>query len=172
MGGRIAEELVFHQRTNGASNDIEKATDLSRKMVCEWGMSDKLGPLTFGQGDHEVFLGRDMGTRINYSDETSKLIDQEIKDLVQRNYDRAQNIINENRDALDRLAEALLEYEVLEREEIENVVAGKPIVKKLGGSTPTSASKSELKRDTEEEVSPAGTPEPVMGFVIPSKGNR
>ena len=161
MGGRLAEELVFDKRTNGAGNDIEKASELARKMVCEWGMSDKLGPLTFGQKNEEIFLARDVGTKANYSQQTAELIDAEVKDIVDRNFNRAKKIIEDHRDALDRLAEALLEYELLEENEILDLIAGKTIQR----SNPKTPSSNKLKNEAseeEEETGPIGTPEPVL----------
>src|SRR5213596_560212 len=105
MGGRVAEELVFKQITTGAGNDIERATDLARKMVCEWGMSDELGPLTFGKKDEEIFLGREIATRRDYSEEIALKIDSEVKRLVTENYERAKRMLRDNMAALKALAE-------------------------------------------------------------------
>ncbi len=124
MGGRVAEELVFKQITTGAGNDIERATDLARKMVCEWGMSDELGPLTFGKKDEEIFLGREIATRRDYSEEIALKIDSEVKRLVTENYERAHRMLRENMAALIALAEALLEKEVLEAAEIDQIIQG------------------------------------------------
>src|SRR5437016_749066 len=124
MGGRVAEELVFKQITTGAGNDIERATDLARKMVCEWGMSDELGPLTFGKKDEEIFLGREIATRRDYSAVVALRIDTEVKRLVTENYERAKRILRENIAALKALAEALLEKEVLEAAEIDQIIQG------------------------------------------------
>ncbi|TLY40695.1 MAG: ATP-dependent metallopeptidase FtsH/Yme1/Tma family protein [Nitrospirae bacterium] len=124
MGGRVAEELVFKQITTGAGNDIERATDLARKMVCEWGMSDELGPLTFGKKDEEIFLGREIATRRDYSEDIALKIDTEVKRLVTENYERAKRILRENIAALKALAEALLEKEVLEAAEIDQIIQG------------------------------------------------
>src|SRR5712692_9286802 len=124
MGGRVAEELVFKQITTGAGNDIERATDLARKMVCEWGMSDELGPLTFGKKDEEIFLGREIATRRDYSEEIALKIDAEVKRLVTENYERAKRILRENIAVLKALAEALLEKEVLEGSEIDQIIQG------------------------------------------------
>jgi len=124
MGGRVAEELVFKQITTGAGNDIERATDLARKMVCEWGMSDELGPLTFGKKDEEIFLGREIATRRDYSEDIALKIDTEVKRLVTENYERAIRMLGENMAALKALAEALLEKEVLEAAEIDQIIQG------------------------------------------------
>ena len=124
MGGRVAEELVFKQITTGAGNDIERATDLARKMVCEWGMSDELGPLTFGKKDEEIFLGREIATRRDYSEEIALKIDAEVKRLVTENYERAKRMLRDNMAALKALAEALLEKEVLEAAAIDQIIQG------------------------------------------------
>ena len=123
MGGRAAEEISLNQITTGAGNDIERATDLARKMVCEWGMSDKIGPLTFGKKDEEIFLGREIATRRDYSETTAMEIDHEVKQFVGRSYERAKNLLRGNLKALRALAEALLEKEVLDAPEIEKIVA-------------------------------------------------
>ena len=122
MGGRAAEELVLKYTTTGAGNDIEKATDLARKMVCEWGMSEKLGPLTFGKKEQEIFLGREIAQHRDYSEHTAIEIDNEVKRLVMENYERARTIITTNMKALKAIAEALLEREVLEGPEIEQII--------------------------------------------------
>jgi cell division protease FtsH len=124
LGGRVAEEIVFSSITSGASNDIERATAIARKMVCEWGMSEKLGPLAFGEKEGEVFLGRDMGHMKNYSEATAVEIDQEITRIVKENYERTQVILRENKTALITVAEALLERENLDGAEIRKMVFG------------------------------------------------
>jgi cell division protease FtsH len=122
MGGRVAEELVLNFMTTGAGNDIEKATDLARKMVCEWGMSEKLGPLSFGKKEQEIFLGREISQHRDYSEHTAIDIDNEVKRLVMENYERAKIILRANMKALRAIAEALLEREVLEGAEIEQII--------------------------------------------------
>ena len=122
MGGRAAEEIVLNSITTGAANDIERATELARKMVCEWGMSEKIGPLTFGKKEEEIFLGREIATRRDYSETTAMEIDKEIKKLVFESYERAKNIIHENLKALRALAEALLDKEVLDAPEIQKII--------------------------------------------------
>ncbi|MEO8192121.1 MAG: ATP-dependent zinc metalloprotease FtsH [Acidobacteriota bacterium] len=122
MGGRIAEEKFLGHMTTGAGNDIEKATDLARKMVCEWGMSE-LGPLTFGKTDGEVFLGRDFGHNQDYSEATANLIDAEVRRIVTAAYDRAKKLIGENEKAMHRLARTLLEKEVLDGEEVLQILS-------------------------------------------------
>ncbi len=122
MGGRVAEELVFKHVTTGAGNDLERATELARKMVCEWGMSEKLGPLTFGQKEDSVFLGRDFTTKRDVSDQVALEIDLEVKRFVTENYDRAKRVLTEQMTSLKALAEALLEKEVLDAPEIDQIL--------------------------------------------------
>jgi cell division protease FtsH len=122
LGGRVAEELVLNHITTGAGNDIERATDLARKMVCEWGMSETLGPLTFGKKDEEIFLGREIATRRDFSEQVAVEIDREVKRLVLENYDRAKRLLTEHMATLRALAEALLEKEVLDSLEIDQIV--------------------------------------------------
>jgi len=128
MGGRAAEELVFNQPTTGAGNDIERATHLARKMVCEWGMSEKLGPLAFGKKEEAIFLGRELSRHSDYSEETAREIDGEIRRLVTSNYEKAKSIISEHRDQLESLAQALLKHESLNGEQIDQVMRGEEVV--------------------------------------------
>src|SRR5213594_461621 len=127
LGGRVAEELVLHHITTGAGNDIERATDLARKMVCEWGMSERLGPLTFGKKDEEIFLGREIATRRDFSEQVALEIDDEIKRLVTENYERAKRMLTEHIGTLRALAEALLEKEVLDAPEIDKIIQQGPV---------------------------------------------
>ncbi|MCC7201335.1 MAG: ATP-dependent zinc metalloprotease FtsH [Nitrospirae bacterium] len=122
LGGRAAEELMLNHMTTGAGNDIERATDLARKMVCEWGMSERLGPLTFGKKQEEIFLGREITQHRDYSEQTAIMIDDEVKRLVMENYDRAKKLLKDNINTLKALAEALLEKEVLDGPEIEEII--------------------------------------------------
>ncbi len=126
MGGRLAEELFMGHMTTGAGDDIERATDLARKMVCEWGMSE-LGPLTFGKKEEQIFLGREIAQHRDFSEQTAIAIDQQVRKIVQHGYDRAKQILNEGREALIRIAEALLEREVLDGPEIRMLIEGKPL---------------------------------------------
>ena len=123
MGGRIAEELYLNQMTTGASNDIERATEMARKMVCEWGMS-QLGPLSFGKKEEQIFLGREISQHRDYSEETAIRIDEEVKKIVSIAYDRAHSIIRENSAGLAQVAEALLIREVLDGNEVKTLMAG------------------------------------------------
>jgi len=124
MGGRIAEELTFGQITTGAQNDIEQATEMARKMVCEWGMSEALGPLTYGKKEEAIFLGRDFNRHQDYSEATALKIDAEVKRIVTEQYDRARRTMHERREALVAVAEALLEHEVLDAVQIGRLMAG------------------------------------------------
>ncbi len=126
MGGRLAEEIFLNQMSTGAGNDIERATEMSRKMVCEWGMSS-LGPLTFGKKEEQIFLGRELAQHRDFSEETAREIDSEVRRLVNTGYEKAKNIILENRDALVRIALALLEREVLDANELKLILEGKQL---------------------------------------------
>lgn len=122
MGGRVAEELVLNDITTGAGNDIERATELARKMVCEWGMSEVLGPLTFGKKEEEIFLGREFATHRDYSEDIAKTIDKEVKSMITQSYERARRTLKENMAALIALAQALLEREALDSHEIDQIL--------------------------------------------------
>ena len=126
MGGRVAEEICLGEMTTGAGNDIERATETARKMVCEWGMSEKMGPLTYGSKEEQVFLGRDFNAQKNFSDETAKLIDLEVKALVMGGYNTAVDLLTKNRESLEKLSLALLEHETLDLKEISEIIDGKP----------------------------------------------
>jgi cell division protease FtsH len=123
MGGRIAEEIYLNQMTTGASNDIERATEMARKMVCEWGMSE-LGPLSFGKKEEQIFLGREISQHRDYSEETAIRIDEEVKRIISTGYSRARAIIEQNSNAMVRVAEALLEREVLDGGEVKTLIDG------------------------------------------------
>jgi cell division protease FtsH len=124
MGGRVSEKLFMNVLTTGAGDDLNKATEMVRKMVCEWGMSDVLGPLTFGKREEQIFLGREIAQHKDYSEGTAILIDQELKRFANEAYARAEAIVRDNRDALARIAEALLEFEVIDGEEVIDLVKG------------------------------------------------
>ena len=128
FGGRIAEELIFGAEavTTGASNDIQRATEIARNMVTKWGLSEKLGPLTYGEDDGEVFLGHSVTQHKNVSDETAHTIDKEIRAFIDRNYQRAERLLQENIDKLHSMAEALIKYETIDSAQIDDIMAGKP----------------------------------------------
>ncbi len=144
LAGRIAESIFLHKTTTGAANDFEKATEIARKMVCQYGMSD-LGPLTFGERDDLIFLGRDLTTHKNFSERTAQLIDEEVKKIILRNYNRAKDLLEKNKDKLQNIAQALLEKEVLSSEEIEKLLKGKPL---------KSSPKKRMARGPREKTSP------------------
>jgi cell division protease FtsH len=127
LGGRIAEEITMNGMTTGAGNDLERSTELARKMVCEWGMSDAMGPLTFGKKEEQIFLGREIAQHQDYSEDTAIRIDQEIKKFVTTNYDRARRLLEKYRYALNRIAEELLTREVLDAEQVRRIVAGEKL---------------------------------------------
>ncbi len=144
MGGRLAEELIFGQKTTGAGNDIEKATELARKMVCEWGMSEKMGPLSFGRKEEAIFLGREFNKHQDYSEQIASEIDDEIKQIILRNYDRAKKLLADHEKELHWLAEALLERETLNGEEIDKVIHGEKLPPvKIVSRVATSTSRSQ-----------------------------
>lgn len=124
MGGRLAEEIVFKVKCNGASNDIEKATELARRMVCEWGMSSSLGPIAFGHNEQEIFLAKEVAHQSNYSEKTAQLVDAEIKKIIDRNYKRGKDLLQKNRKTLDKIAKVLLERETLSGEDLDVLIAG------------------------------------------------
>ncbi len=122
MGGRAAEELVFNTTTTGAGNDIERATEIARKMICEWGMSEKMGPVTFGKKDEQIFLGREMAVAKNYSEATAVDIDNEIRHVVEENYTLARKLLSENMNILVRLSQSLIEKENLTGAEVDEII--------------------------------------------------
>jgi cell division protease FtsH len=148
LGGRAAELLVFKKYTTGAGNDIEKASNIARKMVCEWGMSEKLGPLSYGTKEEEIFLGREITKHKDYSEETAQLIDQEIKAIIEAGMNRALKILEDNIEILHKLSLELLEREILDSDEIDKIIKGEelPPVKRNGLSS------SENQSNSAEEV--------------------
>ncbi len=166
LGGRAAELIVFDQLTTGAGNDIERATEIARKMVCEWGMSDRLGPLTFGKKEEEIFLGREIAKHRDYSEQTAIEIDAEVRRIVMEAADRSHRILSENKDKLHRLADALLEREILDGDEIDRIMKGEEFVanasKKAAKSkaVKTKAARIKKKKAKKEDLSPEGGEEP------------
>jgi cell division protease FtsH len=132
LGGRIAEELTTGNITTGAGNDLERATDLARRMVCEWGMSETMGPLTFGKKEEQIFLGREIAQHRDYSEETAIRIDEQVKKLVQGGYDTAAKILEERATALVQIAETLLEREILDGSEVLQIISGKELPPRSG----------------------------------------
>jgi cell division protease FtsH len=157
MSGRIAEQIFLHQLTTGARNDIERATEMARKMVCEWGMSE-LGPLSFGKQDEQIFLGREIAQHRDYSESTAIRIDDQVRKLVEDGYDRARRIIEERSDALVRVAEALLEREVLDGAEVIDLINGKQLPKFESPKPPSGGT-------TQPVIAPQPAPNPVPGLL-------
>ncbi|MDH5405269.1 MAG: ATP-dependent zinc metalloprotease FtsH [Candidatus Aminicenantes bacterium] len=130
LGGRAAEELLLRDLTTGAGSDLERATELARKMVCEWGMSDNIGPLTFGGREEQIFIGKEFARHQDYSEKTAVLIDQEVKGIITENYEASQTLLKENKKVLQLIADKLLEREVLDYDEIKAIIEGKPLKSK------------------------------------------
>jgi cell division protease FtsH len=126
FGGRIAEEIFMHQMTTGASNDFERATEMARRMVTQWGMSEALGTMVYGENDGEVFLGRSVTTHKNVSEATMQKVDEEIRRIIDQQYALARGLIEANRDKVEAMATALLEYETLDADQLDDIMAGKP----------------------------------------------
>ena len=129
FGGRIAEEVVFNEITTGAGNDFDRASDLARKMVCNWGMSETLGPVTFGESESNVFLGRDIGRTAKYSQKTAQMIDAEVKDILEAEYKRATDLLVQERESLNRIAEALIVYETIDGKEVDMLMRGEEMTR-------------------------------------------
>jgi len=127
FGGRIAEELIFNEITTGAGNDLESSTDLARKLVCEWGMTKSLGPLTYGKKEEQIFLGKEIQRHMDYSDATAIEIDKEVRAIIDAQYKRAETILNEQKDDLVKIAKALIEYETLSGDEVQLIIDGKTL---------------------------------------------
>lgn len=122
LGGRVAEELVLNHETTGAGNDIERATEIARKMVCEWGMSEKLGPLNYGKKEEHIFLGREIAQHRDFSEDTAQDIDEELRRIVTECFERAKGILYNNMKGLHAIANKLLEKEVLDGQEIDAII--------------------------------------------------
>jgi cell division protease FtsH len=126
FGGRIAEELFMNQMTTGASNDFKRATEMARRMVTEWGMSEALGPMVYGENEGEVFLGRQVTTHQNMSEETMKAVDKEVRAIIDEQYALARRLLEENRDKVEVMTKALLEWETIDAHQIEDIMSGRP----------------------------------------------
>jgi len=171
FGGRAAEELVFGHMTTGAGDDIEKATELARKMVCEWGMSKELGPMTFGKREEQVFLGRDIAHHKDYSEHTAIEIDREVRRIIDDAYQKARQLLSDHSPLLQAVAERLLEKEVLDGAEVESMVKafkeGRPMPASLpaaDGSSRGAASEVGKPKPVDQEapVAPGLPPKPVL----------
>ncbi len=162
MGGRIAEQLTNGQMTTGAGNDIEQATELARKMVCEWGMSDSLGPLAFGKHEEQIFLGRDISKAQNYSEQTALSIDQEVKKFVMDNHDRAKAILVERKPLLMKIADELFLREVLDADQVKRLVLGQELEPLVAApvSTASPISEDTVRRESSDRptMAPLGKP--------------
>ena len=168
LGGRVAEELARGTVTTGAGNDLERATELARRMVCEWGMSDALGPLTFGKKEEQVFLGRDFAQRQDYSAETAARIDQEIKRIVTQNYDRAREALETHKTELNRVAEELLIHEVLDAEQVRRIAQGLPTGEPATPRMEPVPSDGDVSQP-EEEKAPVVTRVPSLDKAVPQR---
>ena len=169
LGGRIAEELTNENVTTGAGNDLDRATDLARKMVCEWGMSDAIGPLTFGKKEEQIFLGRDLAQHQDYSEKTAMCIDEEIKRVVMDNYKRSRSILEENRAILVQMAEELLIREVLDGEQVKRIVSGLPLDENRSSTNPTAASTSAGGTEDKEEQPSTAPQIPPLNKPLPQE---
>lgn len=136
LGGRVAEKVTFHDITSGAADDLKQATQLARRMVCQWGMSDKLGPVTFRQGEEHVFLGRELAEQRDFSEHTARLIDEEVRLIVRGMEEKAEKILTQNRDKLKILAQALLEHETLNAEDVDRLLGLEPPTRERGPTEP------------------------------------
>jgi cell division protease FtsH len=157
MGGRVAEELFLKSMTTGAGNDIERASDLARKMVCEFGMS-LMGPITFGKKEEQIFLGREISQHRDFSEETARAIDSEVRRFVDEGYQSATSILSTHREALERIAQALLEREVLDAGEVMMLIEGKELPVRVNPNA------SGPKDEVQQVLKPApGQPGPAAG---------
>jgi cell division protease FtsH len=150
LGGRIAEEITMDSLTTGAGNDLERATELARRMVCEWGMSDAMGPLTFGKKEEQIFLGREIAQHQDYSEDTALKIDQEVKRFVTQNYERSHKMLSDSKEVLVKIADALLAREVLDADQVKRLVAGLP----LDEAQPAAARTAVSQANDEDEARP------------------
>jgi len=158
LGGRAAEELFLNTMTTGAGNDIERSTDLARKMVCEFGMSN-LGPLTFGKKEEQIFLGREIAQHRDFSEDTAEKIDAEVRRFCDEAYQSAVKILSSNRDKLEKVAQALLEREVIDANEIQMIIEGKELPARVNPNAPS----------TKDEVQQVLKPAPGQGNVAPGE---
>ena len=167
LGGRIAEELTNGNVTTGAGNDLDRATDMARRMVCEWGMSDEIGPLTYGKKEEQVFLGRDFAQSQDYSEGTAVRIDDEIKRIVTENYERARHELETHKDELVRIAEELLIREVLDGDQVKRIAKGLSIDEPA--PEPTQRSAGPVAPDPEEQTKPVVPPVPSLDKAVPQE---
>jgi cell division protease FtsH len=170
LGGRIAEEVCLGGITTGAGNDLERATELARRMVCEWGMSEEMGPLTFGKKEEQIFLGREIAQHQDYSEDTAVKIDGEVRRIVQENYQRAQDLLTHHKDALLKIADELLTREVLDGSQVKAIVQGESLE-----AAPVAASATAVVQDAApgpaapEGARPAGGVSPPLPDPLPQQ---
>ena len=145
MGGRAAEMLIFDKMTTGAGNDIEQATQIARKMVTEWGMSESLGPMTFGKKNDEVFLGREIQSQRNYSEVTARMIDEEIAKIIRNAQKKSEEILNENQELLHSMAKSLLKHETIDAKDIQKLLDGKKIIRRKPSIKSSKSSNGKVK---------------------------
>jgi cell division protease FtsH len=164
MGGRVAEEIVFGQFTTGAGNDIKQASGLARRMVTEFGMSEVIGPISYGSDEESVFLGRDFTSRRrDYSETIANQIDDEVRRFVMEGYAEARKLLNENREVLDKLAGGLLDRETLDAEEVDAIVSGRELPARQKVIIPTYADREKAAKEKRRAASIFGAPKPVPG---------
>jgi cell division protease FtsH len=164
MGGRVAEELVFGQFTTGAGNDIKQASNLARRMVTEFGMSDVVGPISYASDEESVFLGRDFTSRTrNYSETVANQIDDEVRKFILEAHEEARRLLSQNREILDRLASALLERETVDGEEVDAIVAGRDLPERAKVVIPTYADREKAAKEKRRAASIFGAPKPLPG---------
>ena len=168
LGGRIAEELTNGNVTTGAGNDLDRATDMARRMVCEWGMSDEIGPLTFGKKEEQIFLGRDFTQHQDYSEDTAIRIDQEIKRIVTGNYERARTTLEAHASELNRIAEELLIREVLDADQVRRIAKGLPL-EEPAPAPRSPAPPSGTVTEPEDEAAPLVPPVPSLDKAVPQE---
>jgi cell division protease FtsH len=162
MGGRAAEEIVLNTETTGAGNDIGRASDLARKMVCDFGMSKELGPLSFGKKDEQIFLGRELSQHRDYGEDTARKIDEEVRSIVTGAYEKTSKLIRDNLDAMHRIANALLEKETLNADDLDEIIGGDKGTapkKRPARRKPTSPPKETRKPEADPEAPETEGPE-------------
>ncbi len=168
LGGRIAEEITNGSITTGAGNDLERATELGRRMVCEWGMSDSMGPLTFGKKEEQIFLGREIAQHQDYSEDTAVKIDQEVKHIVMQNYERSREVLLEHKATLQTIAAELLTREVLDAEQVRRIAAGQALDDEAPAAAPAAASVDDEEARRRKERAPIIGPVPPLHKPLPA----
>ncbi|MEX0683986.1 MAG: cell division protein FtsH, partial [Dehalococcoidia bacterium] len=168
MGGLVAEEMVFGESTTGPSDDLQKATSLARQMVTQWGMSERLGPRTFGRKEELVFLGREISETRNYSEKVAEEIDEEVRQIIDKAYHTAKKLLNEHREKVDSIVATLLEHETIEGEILMGVLTGTG----APGKTHTDDEKPATVDETPEPQKPVSPPKPGLAWEAPSRLDR